>query len=1093
MKTSLQKSFGRTLIIILGVMLLWAATVTSVFAYNYGDRVQCTVNLNVRATASTSGTLVTTETSGSKGTIESGTSQSANGYTWWYITWDNSYTGWSVDSLQLVAATPPGATTQAATAVTSSGATLNGLMTPNGASTTAYFQYGTSTSYGSTSSTAGPFTTSQSLNYAVSGLAASTIYHFRFVANNSGGTTYGNDLTFTTSANVVAPTVTTLPASSITTSSAQLNGNANPNGLATTVYFQYGTTTSYGITTSLYGLGSGTSAQGVTATPTGLTPSTTYHFRIVAYSSGGTSYGIDQTFNTAGITPPGATTQAATAVTSSGATLNGLMTPNGASTTAYFQYGTSTSYGSTSSTAGPFTTSQSLNYAVSGLAASTIYHFRFVANNSGGTTYGNDLTFTTSANVVAPTVTTLPASSITTSSAQLNGNANPNGLATRVYFQYGTTTSYGITTSLYGLGSGTSAQGVTATPTGLTPSTTYHFRIVAYSSGGTSYGIDQTFNTAGITPPGATTQAATAVTSSGATLNGLMTPNGASTTAYFQYGTSTSYGSTSSTAGPFTTSQSLNYATTGLTASTMYHFRFVATSSGGTTYGSDLTFTTTSLGAMPNITTQPQSQTVQSGANNVTFTVVASATSLNYQWQKNGVNISGAVGSTLTLNSVTAANSGGYSVVVSNPYGSVTSATASLAVLTDGANGNTPIPVSAITVPSQPAGKDSLVFITHGLEPFYLVVGGDISWMTDMAEAIQSKSPNWEVRTFDWRAVSWFPEPDVVLAEGAIGGQMYGEQLAQQHWKFVHLIAHSAGAAVIEGIAKALKASANPPVIQETFLDPYSGFTTLVGRSVYGANADWADNYSGFGDFLDIAPALLGIGNSTDGRLDYAYNVDVSWVDPNHQTIPLGSFGEVATSSHGWPYEFYTETVLGTETGCATGYGFPLSKEGGGWNNNPVNYPEGLNPLVLCGPSDAFQNPFQQQSLIQLALDGLSYAVSDATSVIVSGTSAVLNSIWSVIPHVDSGGIHPLDDTSTNIPAWLAVGVRVTNAVNFVQFDAAFTDANSAQGLLTVYWNTNQIGMVDERVATTNLQTYRFELPDTVPGNSKRYVCKFVV
>jgi hypothetical protein len=62
------------------------------------------------------------------------------------------------------------------------------------------------------------------------------------------------------------------------------------------------------------------------------------------------------------------------------------------------------------------------------------------------------------------------------------------------------------------------------------------------------------------------------------------------------------------------------------------------------------------------------------------------------------------------------------------------------------------------------------------------------------------------------------------------------------------------------------------------------------------------------------------------------------------------------------------------------------------------------------------------------------------------------------------------------------VGVSITNAVNFIQFDAAFTDTNSAQGLLTVYWNTNQIGMVDERVAETNLQTYRFELPGRVSG-----------
>jgi len=77
--------------------------------------------------------------------------------------------------------------------------------------------------------------------------------------------------------------------------------------------------------------------------------------------------------------------------------------------------------------------------------------------------------------------------------------------------------------------------------------------------------------------------------------------------------------------------------------------------------------------------------------------------------------------------------------------------------------------------------------------------------------------------------------------------------------------------------------------------------------------------------------------------------------------------------------------------------------------------------------------------------------------------------------------MQPSDNTSsTNIPAWLAVGVTITNAVNFVQFDADFTDTNAAEGLLTIYWNTNQVGMVDERVAETNLQTYRFALPGTM-------------
>jgi hypothetical protein len=69
---------------------------------------------------------------------------------------------------------------------------------------------------------------------------------------------------------------------------------------------------------------------------------------------------------------------------------------------------------------------------------------------------------------------------------------------------------------------------------------------------------------------------------------------------------------------------------------------------------------------------------------------------------------------------------------------------------------------------------------------------------------------------------------------------------------------------------------------------------------------------------------------------------------------------------------------------------------------------------------------------------------------------------------------------SSDDPAWLAVGLTITNAANFVQFGAGFTDTNGAVGVLTVYWNTNQIGMVDERAASPGLQTYQFALPGTV-------------
>ncbi len=57
------------------------------------------------------------------------------------------------------------------------------------------------------------------------------------------------------------------------------------------------------------------------------------------------------------------------------------------------------------------------------------------------------------------------------------------------------------------------------------------------------------------------------------------------------------------------------------------------------------------------------------------------------------------------------------------------------------------------------------------------------------------------------------------------------------------------------------------------------------------------------------------------------------------------------------------------------------------------------------------------------------------------------------------------------------MAVDLTITVNFVQFDAAFAGTNAAEGLLTVYWNTNEISRVDERGASPGWQTGRLALP----------------
>src|SRR5882762_8500415 len=113
-------------------------------------------------------------------------------------------------------------------------------------------------------------------------------------------------------------------------------------------------------------------------------------------------------------------------------------------------------------------------------------------------------------------------------------------------------------------------------------------------------------------------------------------------------------------------------------------FTFTPTSQTATVSGANVTgvnFTDTAASAAPTITAQPANQTVTAGQT-ATFTVVAAgAAPLAYQWQKNGVNVSGATAASYTTAATTTADSGTtFRVVVSNTAGTVTSAAATLTV-----------------------------------------------------------------------------------------------------------------------------------------------------------------------------------------------------------------------------------------------------------------------------------------------------------------------------------------------------------------------------------------------------------------------------
>lgn len=239
---------------------------------------------------------------------------------------------------------------------------------------------------------------------------------------------------------------------------------------------------------------------------------------------------------------------------------------------------------------------------LTGLKIVTVYYVRAYATNKAGTGYGVAISFTTKGQ--SPTPMAATPTNLNVTNATLNGSVNANYLSTDVTFEYGTTTDYGSSiTATQSPITGDTSTSVTADITGLLAGTTYHYRITAVNSLGTTHSDDIIFTTLGQVPT-VITFAATNINVTSSTLNGSVNANYLATIATFEYGTTTSYGSTiTASQSPVTgfTNTNISANVAALTPGKTYHYRIKTENSLGTSYGSDLTFTT--LGQVPIVTT----------------------------------------------------------------------------------------------------------------------------------------------------------------------------------------------------------------------------------------------------------------------------------------------------------------------------------------------------------------------------------------------------------------------------------------------------------------------------------------------------------
>ena len=374
----------------------------------------------------------------------------------------------------------------------------------------------------------------------------------------------------------------------------------------------------------------------------------------------------------------------------------------------------------------------------------------------------------------------------------------------------------------------------------------------------------------------------------------------------------------------------------------------------------------------PVITIQPQGQMIQSGSN-VSFAVTADGSMpLNYQWQFNGQNLAGQTAASLSLTNVQFANAGGYSVIVTNAYGSTNSAVAQLTVFTNLVVAQTnepPPPPGNPTIPTDPTqfrvftnggfvtgiGLDpskSTIVITHGWNDSS---GG---WPLEMANNIKlvlgASTPN--IVAWDWTTVAAEPLPAATLdtqGQGYALGEDLAAALGPNYSQRIHFIGHSLGTLVNARAANYIHANGFAwSNTQMTLFDDAEVAWGLVGNSWATLTSLLQNDSSPQPDWIQPLPDQCAWADNYITAVGMphplAVNVILTNLAPDLSNIQnlfdfsigawTGQFKTEITDYHDYPYIWYFNTVNQINNPNDPPYlmGFSRSWEGGGSAGRPA-------------------------------------------------------------------------------------------------------------------------------------------------------------